>query len=264
MWTNKNVGIDVTAKRVPSKASGKLRRAGFSEVADVPATGASIVYLALRAAIIDQALMPGQKLPEDAIGRQFSVSRTLVREAINRLALEGLVDVRRNSGASIANPSLHEARNVFDVRRNLERMVVASLAGRLTREQVRALDAHVALEIAASRKDGPESIRLAGEFHIKLAALTNNDLLLRYVREVTSQCSLILALYDRPHSSECAVTEHKQLIRALRMGDAKAALKLSDEHLGAVVARARLARPTIVTLDAALAPYARNRRQDTT
>ncbi len=228
----------------------------------VPAAGSHGVYIALRSAIIEQALSPGQKLPEDTIGRQFDVSRTLVREAISRLAIEGLVEVQRNRGAAVANPDLDEARNVFDVRRGLERMVVARLAGQLTHEHVRELDAHVLLEEAASRRDGPESIRLAGEFHIKLAALTNNALLLRYVREVTSRCSLILAIYGRPHSSDCAVSEHRQLIRVLQHGDAKAALKLSDQHLGAVAARALLARPNVVDLDAALAPYVRNARRN--
>lgn len=244
----------------PTNVRDRVKAQRSTATVGVPA-GASAVYEALRAAIIEQALLPGLKLPEETIGRQFAVSRTLVREAIGRLAVEGLVEVQRNSGATVASPSLHEARNVFDVRRNLERMVVATLAGRLSRDQVRELFAHVALEDAASRKDGPESIRLAGEFHIRLAALTNNDLLLRYVREVTSRCSLILAMYSRPHSSECAVTEHKQLIRALQVGDIKAALKLSDDHLGAVVERARLARPNTVPLDAALAPYVRNTRR---
>jgi DNA-binding GntR family transcriptional regulator len=230
--------------------------------AATPSTGSHGVYAALRSAIIEQALRPGQKLPEDAIGRQFNVSRTLVREAIKRLSIEGLVEVERNRGAAVANPSLDEARDVFAVRRGLERMVVASLAGQLTRDHVRDLEAHVALEEAASQKDGPESIRLAGEFHIKLAAITNNALLLRYVREVTSRCSLILAIYGRPHSSECAISEHRQLIRALQAGNVKEALKLSDLHLDAVASRALLARPAPLNLDTALAPYVRNARRN--
>lgn len=247
-------------KRDARKPKNVARVTGRAGPRASATAGAHAVYVALRAAIIEQALSPGQKLPEDTIGKQFDVSRTLVREAIGRLALEGLVEVQRNRGATVANPSLDEARGVFDVRRGLERMVVASLAGRLTREQVRELEAHVALEEAASRKDGPESIRLAGEFHIRLASLTNNALLQRYVSECTSRCSLILAVYGRPHSSECAISEHRQLIAALQAGDTKAALKLSDQHLGAVVSRALLNRSEIVDLKSALAPYAQSIR----
>ena len=195
------------------------------------------VYRALRCAIIEQALQPGQKLPEDAIGQQFDVSRTLVREAIGRLAVEGLVDLRHNRGACVAHPSLEEARGVFEVRRGLERMVVEMLAGRLSGEQATTLAAHVALEEAAGRDD-PQSIRLAGEFHIKLAEMTGNNLLLRYVQEVCSRGSLILALYGRPHSSECAVSEHRRLIQCLESGDAKTAVRLMNQHLEAVASRA--------------------------
>lgn len=256
------VSNELKPRRTKPTNSPSRKNARALQTPVVPAAGSHGVYIALRSAIIEQALSPGQKLPEDAIGRQFDVSRTLVREAISRLSIEGLVEVQRNRGAAVANPSLDEARDVFAVRRGLERMVVARLAGHLTRDHVRELDAHVALEEAAGQKNGPESIRLAGEFHIKLAAITNSALLLRYVSEVTSRCSLILAIYGRPHSSECAVSEHRQLIRALQAGDAKVALKLSDQHLGAVASRALLARPNVLDLDAALAPYVPNARRN--
>ncbi|CDX21586.1 hypothetical protein MPLB_2040049 [Mesorhizobium sp. ORS 3324] len=71
--------------------------------------------------------------------------------------------------------------------------------------------------------------------------MTANDLLIRYVQEVASRCSLILALYGRPHSSECAANEHQAIIDALLKGDKPAAVRLMDEHLLAVATR--LARP---------------------
>lgn len=235
--------------RKPAKASGKRgSRAGG-------------VYRALRRAIIEQAVQPGQKLPEDSIGRQFGVSRTLVREAIGRLAIEGLVEVRHNRGACVAYPSLEEARAVFEVRRGLERMVVEQLAGRLSASQAAELSDHVRDEDAAT-DDGPRSIRLAGEFHIKLAEMTGNDLLLRYVQEVSSRCSLILALYGRPHLSECAVSEHRRLIQCLRSGELKTAVRLMDQHLNAVASRALLTPSRPKDIKDALAPYAHQERHD--
>ncbi len=219
-----------------------------------PGSRGSGVCRALRRAIIEQALQPGQKLPEDTIGKQFGVSRTIVREAIARLAIEGLVEVQHNRGASVAHPSLEEARSVFEVRRGLERMVVEHLAGRLTAEMTNTLVSHVDEEEAATR-DGPRSIRLAGEFHIMLAEMTGNELLLRYVQEVSSRCSLILALYGRPHSSECAVNEHRRLIQSLRSGDAKTAVKLMDQHLDAVATRALIAPQRTRDIQDALGPY---------
>src|ERR1700755_2990300 len=95
------------------------------------------IYRALRHAIIEQALEPGAKLPEDAIGERFGASRTIVRSALSRLAAEGLVELRRNRGAAVAAPAWEEARDTFDVRLGLERLVVARLAGQLTGEQIK-------------------------------------------------------------------------------------------------------------------------------
>ncbi|MBN9452020.1 MAG: GntR family transcriptional regulator [Bosea sp.] len=221
-----------------------------------PVLRAESVYRALRRAIIEQALKPGMKLPEDSIGEQLGVSRTLVREAFGRLAVEGLVELKPNRGASVAYPTLEEARDVFEVRRGLERLVAESLAGRITPAQVAELEAHVHQEEKAHEQDGPESIRLSGEFHIKLANMTGNALLLRYVQEASSRCSLILAIYGRPHSSECAVSEHRQLIDALRAGDAARAADLMDHHLRAVVTRALLTPRVERDIRDVLAPYA--------
>jgi DNA-binding GntR family transcriptional regulator len=199
---------------------------------------ASIVYRALRRAIIEQALEPGAKLPEDAIGERFGVSRTLVRHALGRLAGEGLVELRRNHGATVARPSWDEARDIFAVRLGLERLVVSTLAGQLQPQQTARLRRHVDEEEAARGSNEPRSIHLAGEFHILLAEMTGNSLLARYVGEVASRSGLILALYGRPHSSECAVNEHRAIIDALDSGNARRADSLMTEHLDAVASRA--------------------------
>jgi DNA-binding GntR family transcriptional regulator len=230
-------------------------RGGIAPIAS-PGTRALGVYRALRKAIIEQALRPGMKLPEDTIGDRLGVSRTLVREALARLAIEGLVDLKPNRGATVAYPTLEEARDVFDVRRGLERLVAELLAGRITPAQASELEAHVRLEEAALERGGPEAIRLAGEFHIKLVEMTGNALLCRYVQELSSRCSLILAIYGRPHSSECAVSEHRELIEAFVKGDAKRAAELMDHHLQAVVSRALIAPRVEQDIRDLLAPYA--------
>jgi DNA-binding GntR family transcriptional regulator len=196
------------------------------------------IYRALRHAIIEQALEPGAKLPEDAIGERFGASRTIVRHALGQLAAEGLVELRRNRGATVATPSWDEARDIFDVRLGLERLVVSRLSGRLTAEHIKRLNAHVDEEERARGNDEPLSIRLATEFHILLAEMTGSPVLTRYVSENASRCGLTLALYSRPHSSECAVSEHRAIIAALANGDADGATALMDEHLEAVAGRA--------------------------
>ena len=100
------------------------------------------VHRALKRAILDQALSPGAKLPEDSIGERLGVSRTLVREALVRLSEEGLVDLRPNKGATVARPTLEEGRNLFLTRVALERLVVETLVGSLMHSVLFVHDAH--------------------------------------------------------------------------------------------------------------------------
>jgi DNA-binding GntR family transcriptional regulator len=197
------------------------------------------VHRALKRAILDQALAPGSKLPEDSIGERMGVSRTLVREALVRLSEEGLVDLRPNRGATVAQPTLEEGRDLFLTRMALERLVVETLSGKLTPEQINQLSTHIAAEEAA-KAEHALSIRLAGEFHTLLAQLTNNTSLIRYVNDLVARSSLILALYGRPHSSECAVSEHRELLDKLIAGNTGEAAALMRHHLDSVTTRALL------------------------
>lgn len=213
---------------------------------------------ALRRAIIEQALEPGAKLPEDALGERFGVSRTIARHALGQLAAEGLVELRRNRIAVVATPSWQEARDTFDIRIELERLVVRQLAGRLNREQIAALRSHVDAEEAA--RGGPDavSIRLATEFHILLAQMTQSPILIRYVSEIAYRCCLTLSLFSRPHSSDCAISEHRLLIDALAEGDAGKVMGLMHHHLDSVAGRALVAeaKPRGRDIMEILAPYA--------
>ena len=218
------------------------------------------VHDLLRRAIIEQALTPGMRLPEDTVGEQFGVSRTIVRHALVRLENQGLVVTRRNRGAFVAEPSPEEAQHVFEVRRCLESEVVRQLCRSLPETGYDRLQAHLHREQRVRGKDGPVSIRLAGEFHILLAELTGNAVLTRYVSEIVLRCSLIMSLYARRHSSDCAVEEHAQIIAAIRAGDAARAVRIMEHHLGAVAARAELA-PAPASLRTILSHYGKELSQ---
>ncbi len=213
---------------------------------------------ALRQAIIEQALKPGTKLPEDTLGERFGVGRTIARQALAQLAAEGLVDHKRNKGAEVATPSWEEARDLFDLRMSLERLVVSRLAGNLTPEQIAALRQHIAKERAARNTREAISVRLATEFHTILAEMTGSPVLTRYVLEICRRCGLTLTLYARPHSSECAINEHIEILDALEKGDAQAAIRIMHHHLEEVASRALISPAVVQTpsLMDMLAPYA--------
>lgn len=205
-----------------------------------PLTRTEKVHKALRLAILEQRLTPGARLPEDAIGEAFGSSRTIAREALGRLAVEGLVELKPNRGAFVANPSLEEGRDVFVVRAALERAMVRQLAGRIDAQAAATLRRMVEEEDRLSEKSPIEAIRLSGEFHLYLASLTGNALLERYLTEVVSRCSLVMAMYGRPHSADCGAREHSNIVDALLAGDMARAADLMERHVEDVAARARL------------------------
>ena len=148
---------------------------------------------------------------------------------------------------------------MFEVRRTLEREVVRLVIARWRPEFGAELEGHVRKEEAAREAgEARVSIRLAGEFHIRLGEMAGNSLLRRYLGEVVSRCSLILALYGRPHSADCAVNEHREIVAALRGRNADAAIAVMDHHLGSVEHRALLdqGRDAQFDLGAVLARYA--------
>ena len=225
---------------------------------DSPSDKVGTICRALRRAIIEQALEPGAKLPEDALGERFGVSRTIARHALGQLAAEGLVELRRNRIAVVATPSWQEARDTFDIRIELERLVVRQLAGRLSKAQLATLRAHVDQEEVARGGSDAVSIRLATEFHVLLATMTESAIMIRYVSEIAYRCCLTLSLFSRPHSSECAINEHRLLIDALESGDAEKVMSLMHHHLDSVAERALVAqaKPRGRDIMDILAPYA--------
>ena len=196
------------------------------------------VYAVLRLAILEQALGPGVKLPEDAIGEQLGVSRTVVRRALEKLAAEELVEIAPNRGASVARPTIEEARDVFAVRTELERLVVERVCGKLKPRQYEILEDWVTNEERAYRAAAGDYIRQAAEFHVILAEMADSPVLLKYIKSLVARSSLILGLYGRPHWPSCNMDEHRSIIAALRDNDPKRAWQTMSDHLDAVLHRA--------------------------
>ena len=205
------------------------------------ASAADVAYETLRRAILDKALAPGTRLPEDELAAQFGVSRTPIRAVLARLQNEGLVSAGARRTAAVAEPGLGEARKVFEVRRVLEREAVRLAAQRWTPAHERRLEQIVRQEEQARKAgDARAAIRLAGDFHLALGEIADNFLLGRYLGETVSRCSLILAVHSRPHSEDCAISEHRQILERLRAGKTQEAVAAMDDHIEAIARRASL------------------------
>jgi DNA-binding GntR family transcriptional regulator len=228
--------LPVTRPRTPSL---KLVRA--SE----PSSTRRIVD-AIVQAIVERRLMPGTKLVESQIGELFSVSRTVVRQALNQLSRDRLVTLEPARGAFVAQPGVEEARQVFEARQLLESGIVRALCGRLTTTQIATLRAHLKREReAVARTDVSGRTRLLADFHVVLARLLGNEVLAQLLADLLSRSSLIALMYQSSHSAEHSQAEHVAIVDALERRDTRAAVKLMGEHLHAVERNLRLdPRPT--------------------
>lgn len=200
-----------------------------------PAQAADRVYEAIYAAVIDHRLAPGARLREEELAQAFEVSRTLVRQALHRLAQDGVVVLRLNRGAQVPEPTRADGAHVFDARRVVECEVVRRLAGTLARAQQQALRRIVAAEAAATASGNHrEAIRLSGAFHLELARLSGNPLFVRMLEELLPTSSLLIALYKEPGQPMCVVHSHRALLAVLDAGTSAKAATEMRRHLNEI------------------------------
>ena len=186
----------------------------------------------LAEAIYEHRVRPGTKLPEADLCRIYSVTRGVIRKVLDRLATEQLIELIPNRGAFVARPSIELTRDVYALRRILEAGVVRSLSKAPTHAWLDEVRQQVGEEREANRVgDTGRYIRLAGKFHLDLAAATRNGALEQHLKRVVSQTSLMVALYDVPGTNTCSVHEHLEILQAIEAGDYNRAERLMDEHL---------------------------------
>jgi DNA-binding GntR family transcriptional regulator len=154
------------------------------------------IHARLIEAIVDQRLLPGTKLIEDKLGQAFGVSRTRIRQVLIRLAQEQVVLLQPNKGASVAQPSVGESREVFEARRVIEAVLVQHFAAQATTADLQALaDCIAAEEQARLAGDKAMALRQSGRFHLLLADAAAHRTFATFLRKLVSRTSLILMSY---------------------------------------------------------------------
>ena len=243
-------------KPAARSAAPPTRAAPRAHVA-LPGDGANAtrrIAESITTAIVERRLMPGTKLAEQKIADIFKVSRTLVRQALNQLSRDKLVTLEAARGARVAEPSIEEARQVFEARHLLEAALTRRAATSLTKAQIAELRAHLREEEAAVRRtDVSGRTRLLADFHVVLARMLGNEVLAAILAELVSRSALIALMYQSAHSAEHSYAEHVAIVDALQRRDARAAVRLMAERLHQVERSLRL-DPQVHDLETALAP----------
>jgi DNA-binding GntR family transcriptional regulator len=205
-------------------------------------------------AIVERRLMPGTKLAEQKIADVFKVSRTLVRQALMQLSRDKLITLEPARGARVAEPSVEEARQVFEARNMLEAAMIKRAATELTPAQIGELRTHLQAEsLAVKRTDVSGRTRLLADFHVVIARMLGNDVLADMLGDLVSRCSLIALMYQSAHSAAHSFDEHVAIVDALAARDARAAVKLMESHLHNVERNLQL-DPRMPDLESVLLP----------
>jgi DNA-binding GntR family transcriptional regulator len=180
-------------------------------------TSTGRVYAGIWQAIVEHRLAPGERLREEELAESYAVSRTVVRQALQRLAQDQVVQLEHNRGAMVPQPGHADAAPVFDARRVVECEIARRLTGHIAAIDLQALHTLVAAEEAAGDSgDRAAAIRLSAEFHRTLARLAGNPVFVRLLDELLPTTSLLMALYQQPGRPVCVAHRHEELIAALQ------------------------------------------------
>ena len=197
-------------------------------------TSSDSVYMELRGKILSRELKPAQRLLEVKIANEMGVSRTPVREALRRLANEGLVRIVPNSGARVASPSSHEMDNSYSVRGYLENMSV-ELACRtgMDKRTLERLDGLVRDGDAAYDAGDVDAFLAANnDFHRVIAEAGKNYVLSEYVDNIIQRTNVYIYFYSKFIEAENKSSgEHRAILRAIAQRDRIGAQELMKQHL---------------------------------
>jgi len=200
------------------------------------------VYEALREAIVAKRLLPGDRLAEEQLARQFGVSRTPVREALLRLEAEQFATRVARRGLVVRPIPESEVLEVYAVRAALDGLA-ASLAAEQATPPDRARLRWISDQIreAGDRADYVRMAELNIELHEALCDAAHNGMLLLFMRQIhdwVRRFGEADTTFSRPGRAAEAIAEHDEVISAIEAGHAELAGNLARQHMN----RAREAR----------------------
>lgn len=194
------------------------------------------VISALRQAILDFHLKPGQRLVERELIEQLGVSRTTVREALRELTSEGLVTVIPQRGAMVTAPRLEDAEDLYEVRASLESLVVQRFVERATDDEVVQLQETVDyLERISAETDDIRTLLAAKDrFYAVLIAGARSSALQQLLEGIQARVQVLRAtsLSEQGRKPE-VIRELRGVVGAIADRDAELASRLCAEHVHA-------------------------------
>ena len=203
-------------------------------------TGARSVYLGLKEDILQLRLKPGENIEESILKDRFNLSRTPVREALIRLASEGLINLLPNRGARVAAIDISDIPQYFEALDVCQRMILRLCADRCSNDQLKLLTMINKNFISATAS---RNIAKMGEtnheFHsVMIDACRNKYIGTLYTQLLSVGLRLSLSAfgtgvsnsyYDDEYYSE-VINQHKEMIKAISDKDIEMAEDVAKNH----------------------------------
>ena len=199
------------------------------------------IYQELRQGIMNLELYPGSRVTETELARRFEVSRTPVREALQRLSVEGYLIIRPKHGCYIRQLDVFELAEYYDVRVGLELEGITLMGQKIPFREVAQLAEEWNPGRAGFGMEGTERFKDAEEdFHIRLASLSGNPVLVQYLRDVNNHIRIVrrLGLPDRESVAK-TYEEHHEICQRILANDVEGATVMLRAHIHESQAKSR-------------------------
>lgn len=192
-----------------------------------------LVLEALREAILNGTLKPRERLMEIQLAEDLGVSRTPVREALRKLELEGFIVMVPRKGAYVADLSIKDIADVFEIRIALEGLAAALAAERITDEELEEMERHLVEKAEAIKKqDMSKLIEVDTRFHEALYGASRNERLITIINNLREQIQRFrTSSLAMPGRMQQSLEEHRNIVEAIESRDAALARQTAQEHI---------------------------------
>ena len=201
-----------------------------------PETLTEQAYRVIEEQIVTLRLAPGEVLSEQLLSASYKIGRTPIREALQRLAREGLITILPRKGILVSDINPRSQLLVLEVRRELERLLSRAGAERATQEQRKDLtDIARGMDQAASANDDIAFMRLDRELNALMVEAAHNDYAARSMKLLQGLSRRFWYMHYREAADlPLCARLHANQARAIAKGDAEAAARASDKLMNYV------------------------------